>query len=310
MANKLLSALVLVLLLASCSNSTDVETTDTSDASANKLSIDPASALCTQEVRSPHIPAGDVLNLAKDEEAGSYKFVQDKDAEIISIDDDKSFVVWWQPEDFDVSTDTVVVSLHGHGSWATRDFEVWYPQVSKNNYAYLGLQWWFGRSLEKDGYYNDENIYELIGQVLEQKGVEPGHVIFEGFSMGSARAYAVSLYDATCSPEPYFALSIANSGPWEDDYPLYSDILDGQYGENPFEGTHWILFCGEQDYNDEGIHQGPVCDGMDHTQDVLTQLGGSVELFLKDPNGDHGSFSINSANSTKALETAETFLNE
>lgn len=265
------------------------------------------SPFCSTVTASPNLPAGDVLTLAQEDSAEAYDFAVEQGVELISVNEDKSYVVWWEPEGFDITQDTVVVSLHGHGDWAAKDFEVWYPELSKRDYAFLGVQWWFGRSLESEGYYEPDRIYSIIEEVLEEKGVPPGHVIFQGFSMGSARSYAVTLYDSLCG-EKYFGVSIANSGQWEDDYPLYADILTGEYGNDLFEGTHWILFCGEEDYNSYGNRVGYVCDGMEHTEEVLTEFGGTVELFLRDPAGDHGSFMLNVQNRTEALDKAEELL--
>jgi hypothetical protein len=191
-----------------------------------------------------------------------------------------------------------------------RDFSVWYDELQKNQYAYLGVQWWFGRSLEKNGYYDDASIHAIIQDQLHSKGITPGNVIFEGFSMGGARSYAVTLYDSLCG-DHFFGASIANSGPWEDDYPLYSDILSGTYGTTPFSDTQWILFCGDKDENEKarsGVTH--VCDGMQHTKDVLTQYGATVNDLLIDPDGDHGSFMLNTVNVEKALQEASTILSQ
>ena len=176
------------ILVTACSNNTTLETqTDT----IQEATIQ--NAYCTETLTpGPNLPAGDVLNLAQtDEEDGgaeAYAFAETHGAEIIPVDSGMSYAVWWQPEGFDVTTDTVVVSLGGHGGWAVKDFEVWYPQLTERNVAYLGLQWWFGRSLEKEGYYESDRIYSLFAEQLEAKGVTPGNVIFEGYSMGSARS--------------------------------------------------------------------------------------------------------------------------
>jgi hypothetical protein len=254
---------------------------------------------------NPRIPAGDVLSLAQEQTDDSYYgFAEEHGADIIPVDDNKSFAVWYQPDDFDPAIDTVLVSLHGHAGWATKDFEVWYPQVTAHHYAYLGVQWWFGRSLEMEGYYDDAHIYDIIADQLSARGIPAGHVIFQGFSMGSARSYGVSMYDRTCGDQ-FFGVNIANAGFWEDDYPLYADILDGDYGSTLLADTQWILFCAGQD---EGYKTS--CESMQHTIDVIEQFGGSVALSFEDPNGSHGSFMMNSENSERALMEAETILNE
>lgn len=282
-----------------------VNNVTTSTAQTSTLST--KNALCSEPTTSTKLPAGDVLNLAKTKEAEAYSFVEKNGGEIISVDNGKGYVVWWQPSDFDAANDTVLVSLHGHGEFAVKDFEVWYPTIKERNYAFVGVQWWFGRTLESNGYYSDVQIYKNIKDVLTAKGIPSNHVIFQGFSMGAARSYGITMYDHLCGNK-YFSVSIANSGPWEDDYPLYTKVLAGDYGEKPLDGTRWILFCGDKDDNENGL--GHVCDGMELTKERLTQFGGIVSLFIKDPVGDHGSFMMNSANSKKALDEAEVVYKE
>ncbi len=265
-------------------------------------------ALCQSAITSPRLPPGDVLALAKQADPISYQFTQDHSAEIIPVDDNKSFAVWWQPEGFDPATDTVLVNLHGHGEWATRGFTVWHDQLMEHSYAHLGLQWWFGRSLESNGYYDPDQIYRLITEQLAAHHIPPGHVIFEGFSMGSARSYAVTLRDALCG-EHYFGVTIANAGPWEDDYDTNAEVLAGNYGATPYAGTDWILFCGEQDENAYAHSTYPhVCDGMDHTKTVLEAYGATVDLLLKDPTGNHGSMMLHPENTNTVLYAAEKIL--
>jgi len=296
------------LLLSACGTpaETDVETTvETTVKETQNL-------FCTETLTpAPHLPAGDVLELAQTEEesAEAYKFAIDHDAEIIPVDNDMSYAVWWEPEGFDITKDTVLVSLGGHGGWAVKDFEIWYPQVSERKIAYLGLQWWFGRSLEDEGYYEPDRIYSLLAEQLEEKGAIPGNVIFEAFSMSSARSYGIALYDNLCG-EHYFGVNIANSGPWEDGYPLYSKLLTGDYGTDLFKDTRWILFCGETDFNEHPStpELSNVCNGMTTTQERLEDFGGTVELFIKDPNGDHGSFMMNDDNVNQGMDEAEKLL--
>lgn len=248
------------------------------------------------------------LTLAKADNPDAYTFTTSHNAEIVSLDQGNTYGVWWQPENFDPATSTIIVSLHGHGGWATQDFSVWYPNLAQRNYAYFGLQWWLGRSLENDGYYDIPEMYELIVTGLKEKGITSGNIVFQGFSMGGARSYGVALLDKL-SANPLFDVSIANSGPWEDNYPMYADVLAGKYGEQPFAGTTWMLFCGAKDVNEHP--QTPeltnVCDGMDHTNDVLTQYGGTVAYFLKDPAGEHGSLMRLQSNFDAMFDEVDAF---
>jgi hypothetical protein len=305
--------LVSVMVISGCQSSISTTLTNESTNQGDTTSTNntnSVSSLCNQPVVSPHLTAGDVLQLAKQEDPASYQFTQEHGAEIIPVDDHKSFVVWWQPEDFDPATDTVLVNLHGHGEWATKGFTVWYDQLVERHYAHLGLQWWFGRSLESNGYYNPDQIYRLITEQLAEHNIPAGHVIFEGFSMGSARSYAVTLRDTLCGNH-YFGVTIANAGPWEDDYDTNANILAGDYGTAPYAGTDWILFCGDQDENTKGhAAYTHVCDGTDYTKTVLEQYGATVDLFLKDPTGDHGSMMLHSNNVEQVLNTAAEIISE
>ncbi len=293
------------------SNSTNTRVANTIvTASANTTEPNLAiTTLCQTHTASPRLPAGDVMALAKTEASTDYAFAETHGAEIISVDDNKSYAIWWQPEGFDPASDTVLVSLGGHGGWAVKDFALWYPEVNQRQYAFLGLQWWFGRSLESNGYYEPDQIYEIISAQLAEHNITSRNVIFQGFSMSSARSYAITLLDTLCGREK-FGVTIANSGQWEDDYNSNKDVLEGTYGEAPYAGTHWILFCGDQDNNEFATAYPHVCDGMTHTQDVLTKYGGTVDLFIKDPDGDHGSFMLNKANRSTALNLADQILTQ
>lgn len=241
------------------------------------------------------VPAGDVLNLAKTSSDSTYDEAVAAGAQIIPVDNNRSFVVWYAPSDFDPKTDTVLVSLHGHGGWATKDFTVWKPLLDSRHYAYVGIQWWFGRSLESEGYYKPDMIYGLIRDELVAQGIPPGHVIFEAFSMGSANSYAVTAFDRWESSQ-YFAVTISNAGPYESDFPPNAKIPT--YSEKPFEGVHWILYCAGKD-EEHG------CDKFSGTKTFLDSMGATIDLFIQDPTGGHGSFMINPSNANKALDVAD-----
>lgn len=243
------------------------------------------------------------LDLAKADPKSSYDFVAQNDGTIISLDDGNTYGVWWQPTDFDPATDTVLVSLGGHGGWATRDFSVWYPHISERGYGFFTLQWWLGRSLENEGYYEPEEMYAMIRQVLAEKGIPPGHVIFQGYSMGSARSYGITALDSVGGK--YFALTISNSGVWEDDYPINEDIAEGKYGTQPFAGIDWILYCAVNDTEHPDWNK---CEAMDETQTKIEKYGGKVDLYIKDEAGTHGSFMVNADNARRALDVADEIL--
>lgn len=243
------------------------------------------------------------LSLAKADPKSSYDDVAKYGGTFTSLDRGNTFGVWWQPEDFDAANDTVLVSLGGHAGWATRDFSVWYPHIAERGYGFLTLQWWLGRSLENAGYYEPEEMYAMIRQVLAEKGIPPGHVIFQGYSMGSARSYGITALDSVGGK--YFAVTISNSGVWEDDYPITADIIAGKYGAQPFAGIDWILYCA---VNDEEHPDWNKCEKMDTTQTNIEKYGGKVDLYIKDETGSHGSFMVNSDNVRRALDVADDIL--
>ena len=233
----------------------------------------------------------------------SYESVVQNGGTIVSLDNANTFGVWWQPEGFNPATDTVLVSLGGHGGWATRDFSIWYPHISERGYGFFSLQYWFGESLESSGYYEPEEMYAMIRQVLAQKGIPPGNVIFQGYSMGSARSYGITALDSVGGK--YFAVTISNSGVWEDNYPINADIRSGKYGAQPFAGMHWVLYCA---VNDEEHLDWNKCEKMNTTQTTIEKYGGEVDLYIKDELGGHGSFMMNPENARRALDAADTIL--
>lgn len=303
----------LLALITGCSNGTEslTETSTTIETSAIAEPPPLKNKLCDITHESPNLPAGDILDLAEKEYGDLFEWADSIGAEVLPLDENRSYALWWTPENFDPETDPVIVSLHGHGEWAIKDFDVWQPAAEERNYALLTVQWWFGRSLEPEGYYEPDQISALIEEALSDQNIPQDHVIFQGFSMASARSYTVTLYDQWCGSN-YFGVSIANAGPWEDNYTLHEALLEGTFGTQPFEGTRWILFCGENDINEfaqEGMFT-DVCEGMAHTQDTLEAWGGTVDLFIQDPTGDHGSFTVNPANQKEGLDVAVDILEE
>lgn len=250
-----------------------------------------------QAARGPWGDAGSTLDFSKKMEAKAYAFSQSKSAEIRLTEDKRSFTVWWQPTGFDPQKDIVLVSLHGHAGWATRDFQVWFPKIKDRKYAILAVQWWYGRSPEEHGYAKPNDIYRWINQELKRRSVKPGNVIFQGFSMGSANSYAVTYFDASSS-HPYFAVTISNAGPYEADFPPNQLFLE-RAEEKPFLGTHWIFYCSEKDEEQEDC-----CGRMQSGANLMQQLGGEIVKFFRDPQNSHGGF-MRSDYVNQALNTAE-----
>jgi len=238
-----------------------------------------------------------LIELAKQHDIKRYEFALNKGAKFINTSDGKSFYILWKPEGFDtMSTRPIVATIHGHASFATDEFFLWYEHCKKRNIAILALQWYFGGDERTSNYYQPNEMYPIFENVLRTENIKPGYCILHGFSRGSANSYGIAAYDRH-SGNNYFGLIISNSGSAEDDYPVNREINNGNFGKMPYTGTHWLLYCGMKDDN---IHSD--CNAMEKTSKWIESLGGKIELFIKDESGDHGGFHMNRQNTVKALD--------
>lgn len=244
---------------------------------------------------------GSTLEMAKRMDAQSFSRLANMGALIEETSDRKSFVVWDAPKQFDPATGVVLVTLHGHQSWASKSAVVWEDEVRARGWAHLAVQWWYGRSDDTQGYARPSEIYPWMVEALRRHGVQPGRVIFQGFSRGSAISYAMTFLDRQ-NTAPYVAVTISNSGSMTDDYPPNRAFLSGDAGEQPFAHTHWILYCAERDQEQQN-----ACDRMAWGAQQIQRLGGAVELFIRDPQGPHGGF-MRQPNLKQAMDLAATFI--
>jgi hypothetical protein len=90
---------------------------------------------------------------------------------------------------------------------------------------------------------------------------------------------------------------IANAGSAEPDYPPNQEIASGRLGV-VFAGSHWVFYCGGRDPSPERSG----CSGMRKSAGWVKDFGGSVDLFIDEPEGDHGGFHRNPENVRKALD--------
>jgi hypothetical protein len=190
----------------------------------------------------------------------------------------------------------VIVTLHGHGSYATDEFYLWQPYAQSKGYAILALQWWFGGGETSSDYYQPQEMYPIIASLLTEKGVKPGAVLFHGYSRGSANSYAVTALDAV-SGNRFITMTLSNAGGAASDFPPNQQIVAGAYGAKPFSGIQWVMYCGERD-PDPSING---CPAMNAAKDWVTNYGATFKLLIDDPNGGHGGFMTNNANVNTAL---------
>jgi hypothetical protein len=223
-----------------------------------------------------------------------YQFAIANNAEIRATSDNKAFSIWWQPGS-GVPTG-VIVGLHGHGSYATDDLAMWQPYALARGYAVLALQWWFGGGEATNDYYSPAEMYPIIAGILAEKGVQPGTVLLQGYSRGSANSYAMTALDAA-SGNRFFGMTLSISGGAAAGYPPNMQVVAGDFGKQPFNGVQWVMYCGEKD-PDPTING---CPAMTASKNWVTQYGATFKLLIDDPNGDHSGFMTNSSNVNAAL---------
>lgn len=244
-----------------------------------------------------------LFSQAKQAAAQRYQFAVSKGAKFIPTPDGRSFYLLWTPKGYDSARRRpMIVTLHGHGSWAFDEFFLWQSYAEKRGYGIVALQWWFGGGEATNDYYTPQQMYPLFQQVLADQKVKTGHAVLHGFSRGSANTYALTALDR--ANDRLFGLTIANSGGMAKDYPPNSAILSGAFGSKPFQGSHWVMYCGEKDAN-------PDRDGvaaMRAARSTVTDKGGTVDLLIEDPAGDHGGFHRNRGNVDKALRVFDQLL--
>lgn len=234
-----------------------------------------------------------ILAQAQAGNAVRYQFAV-SNAEIRNTSDNKAFTIWWQPTT--ATPAAVIVSLHGHDSFATDEFYLWQPYAQAKGYAILALQWWFGVGETIADYYLPQQMYPIIASLLKEKGVKSGTVLFHGFSRGSANSYGMAAMD-TSTGNRYFNMVLSNSGSAASDFPPNQQIVAGANGAQPFNGIQWMMYCGELD--PDPATSG--CPGMTAAKDWVIKYGATFKLLIDDPNGNHGGFMTNSSNVNTAL---------
>ena len=266
---------------------------------AHEISVEGGSKL-TFNVIAPKSTAMSwetLLAQAQAANAQRYEFAIKQGAQIVPTADGKSFYVLWLPKGFETTARrAIIVTLHGHASWAFDEMFLWHSFAAQRGYAILALQWWFGEGERFQDYYSPYEMYPTIERVLREQKIARGNAILHGFSRGSANSYAVAALDNSINQ--FFGLAIANAGGVGLDFPSNVDIERGKFGAQPFAGTQWLLFCGGNDPNPDR----DGCGGMTKTRAWIEKYGGTIALFLQDPNGDHGAFHRNPTNVNTALD--------
>jgi len=228
-----------------------------------------------------------------------YAFAVEKKAQVLPMPDGRSFYLFWQP----VPNAPMIVTLHPEGGWAYDDFFLWQAAAAKRGYGILAVQWWFGKGDQFSDYYTADALHPMFQTIFKDLGIVPGKTIFHGFGRGAAIAYDLGFLEVH-TRKHLFGAFIANAGGVDPDFPLHRDITFGKYGFRVFEGTHWILYCGGKD--SKPARDG--CEAMNGTRQWLERFNGKVDLFIQDPDGDHGGFHGNPKNIDAAMDVCDRLL--
>lgn len=232
-----------------------------------------------------------------------YEFAVEQGAQFAPTPDGKSFYVLWTPPGFSkAQLRPMIITLHGHASWAFDEFFLWYPYAEQRGYGIMALQWWFGGGEAIHDYYLPQEMYPVFERVLLDLAIAPGTALLHGFSRGSANSYALTALDR--QQRQFIGLTISNAGGLARDFAPNLDILNGRFGAMPFQGAHWVMYCGGQDPNPDR----DGCQAMQAARDVVTGYGAIVDLFIQDPTGDHGGFQRNPANVNQALDVFDRLI--
>ena len=244
------------------------------------------------------LPSHPLIEQAKQERGPRVQYAIQNGAEVGLTADGKSFYLLWLPEGSDPQNPPpMIATMHGHDGWAFEDFYVWHRFLKERGYGLLAIQWWLGEGEDMRDYLLPNEVYRVIDDVFHELNIKPGTGMLHGFSRGSANVYAVAAMDRSLQKN-YFSLFVANSGQANSNYPPTHEIEEGLFGDQPFTGTHWVTYAGEKDVN-------PDRDGvraMRKTGDWIRSYGGTVDLAIEDPEGDHGGFHKRPQNCEMALD--------
>ncbi len=216
---------------------------------------------------------------------GNVDYASTNGAEIISTHDGSSFYLQWFPNGITPSNSPIIVTLHGSKGNAFNEFKSWHLSAQEHNCGIIALQYNKYTNIfdYQNGYFQDDTIYNYIDTIMKRISYPSNKALLHGFSLGSARSYAV-IYNDMISGNNYFCTTISNAGKIDLSYNLYESI---DLIENVFQGKHWNLFCGPPE-----VYSSGPCDGLDFTQDWLTAKGAIVDIYVQDPNLGHNGFQL------------------
>lgn len=220
---------------------------------------------------------------------GNVSYALTNGVQVISTPDSSTFYLQWFPTGATPNTSPLLVTLHGSKGNAFNEFKNWHTILQLNNCGIIALQYNKYTDIFDylNGYFHDDSIYNYIDSALTRISYPSNKALLHGFSLGSARTYAVIFNDIQ-SGKNYFCTTISNAGKIDLTYPLYNSI---NAIPNVFLGKHWNLFCGPP----EPPYTGGACAGLDFTQTWLQSKGAIVDIYIQDSLLGHNGFNIPSS---------------
>ena len=247
------------------------------------------------------LPNHPLIEQAKEKHGPRVKYALDNEVQVGLTADGKSYYVLWFPDGYGLDhLPPMVATIDGHDGCAFVDFNVWHHALKEHGYGFLAVQWWLGTGEGIHDYLLPDEIYRAMDDVFREIKLKPGTAMLYGFSRGSANSYPVAALDRS-SGNGYFSLFVAGSGKANSDYPPVAQIEGGVFGDKPLAGSRWVTYGGGKDPNPDrdGIA------GMREAGEWIRRYGGSVDLAIEDPEGDHGGFHKRPQNCEKTLDVFE-----
>lgn len=245
----------------------------------------------------PNVSAEQLQRQAEQSSPERARYARSQQVKWLQTADGRSFSLLWLPPGAEAATTPIIVTLHGHGSWAHDEFFLWHQAAARRGYGILALQWWFGQGEQLQDYYLPQELNRIIDDTLRELKVGQKRVLLHGFSRGSANIYGVTAFDARAGR--HVALTVANAGKATADFPVNQDIASGRLGSQPLAGTQWWMYCGGRDAHPER----DGCQGMREAREWVSRYGGNVIELREDVEGDHGGFHRRKANVEAALDS-------
>ncbi len=203
------------------------------------------------------------------------------------------FYITWFPENWELITEKrLIVSLHGNGGCAEKNFNWWLKPAQEQGFAIAALQYAQqpGASNEPEDldFMDAQEVYESIRTILDDlqmyAPLDETLIVYHGFSRGSALSFQMALMDRAPEGLGAFAAFISDSG---GGFAETNGEIPGYIQNAPTDaylGAHFWLYCGGKDHN------GRTCQDMERMEKIIPTLGGVVdELYQFDPGG-HGIF--------------------